>query len=133
MDKSIGKFKLKRDSYMSTRGGTSAFYNIYCAHCRRWLLLYQKDGLGNLFRLYLDRIHAPENLASLSRSTGKPAKSKGLTCGHCSASIGVLMIYKPENRPAFRLVPGAIVKKKSNGILPAPPTANMKESTNEDS
>lgn len=117
MNKNGNKFKLKRDRYMSARGGTAAFYNIYCAHCRRWLLLYQKDGPGNLFRLYLDRIHAPENLA----------ESKGLTCSHCKASVGVPMIYKLENRPAFRLIPGAIIKKKSNGVLPAPLTADPKE------
>lgn len=133
MNENAQEFKLKRDRYMSARGGTSAFYNIYCAHCRCWLLLYQKDGPGNLFRLYLDRIHAPENLSSHSRSTRTAVKSKGLTCGRCNASIGVLMIYKPENRPAFRLITGAIVKKMSNGVLPAPPTADPKESTNEDS
>lgn len=126
MNESTKKFKLKRDGYMSVRGGTSAFFNIYCAHCRRWLLLYQKDGTGNLLRLYLDRIHALETLTESMRS-------KGLTCGHCNASIGVPMIYKPENRPAFRLIPGTIVKKKSNGVLPAPPTADSREDTDEDS
>lgn len=126
MNENTKKFKLKRDGYMSVRGGTSAFFNIYCAHCRRWLLLYQKDGTGNLFRLYLDRIHALETLA-------KSARSKGLTCGHCNASIGVPMIYKQENRPAFRLIPGAIVKKKSNGVLPAPPTTDPKEDADEGS
>ena len=133
MNENKQKFKLKRDKYMSVRGGTSIFYNIYCAHCRHWLLLYQKDGPGNLFRLYLDRIHAPENLASLSRSLEQSPKFTGLTCTHCKVSIGVPMIYKPENRPAFRLVPGAIVKKKSNGILQAPSTSNSKEVSNEDS
>lgn len=115
------KLKLKRDGYMSARGGTSAFLNIYCARCRRWLLLYQKDGPGTLFRLYLDRIHAPEDLK----------KTKGLTCGHCNTSIGVPMVYKPENRQAFRLIPGAIVRKKSNGVLPAPETADPKGDTDE--
>lgn len=118
MNKKTREFKLRRDRYMSARGGTSAFYNIYCAHCRHWLLLYQKDGPGNLFRMYFDRIHSPENLVSSS------GDSKGLTCSHCKVSIGVLMVYKPENRLAFRLIPGAIVKKKSNGVLPAPPITN---------
>ena len=112
MAKTTNKLKLKRDRFMSARSGTSAFYNIYCIRCRNWLLLYQKDGQGNLFRLYLDRIHAPDNLT----------KRKGLTCGSCKASIGIHMIYEKENRPAFRLIPGAIVKKKSNGVLPASQT-----------
>lgn len=133
MKKNTNEFKLRRDRYMSARGGTSAFYNIYCAHCRRWLLLYQKDGPGNLFRLYLDRIHAPENLSSFSRFIGRSSKWNGLTCTHCNASIGIPMIYKPEKRPAFRLTPGAIVKKKSDGVLPAPPTTDSKELSNEDS
>lgn len=127
MTKEIQKFELKRDQYMSSRGGTSAFYNIYCSHCRKWILLYQKDGPGNLFRLYLDRIHAQD-------LTGKKSlKSGGLSCNHCSASIGVPMIYKRENRPALRLVPGSIVKKKSNGILPAPAIVDTQEDQDEDS
>lgn len=120
-------FKLRLDRFMSARGGTSAFYNIYCARCRKWLLLYQKDGTGNIFRLYLDRIHAPENLTSLHRSVGKLPKFSGLVCGYCNASIGVPMLYKREDRPAFRLIPGTIVKQRSNGTLPAPSTSDKKE------
>lgn len=118
---------------MSARGGTSAFYNIYCSHCRRWLLLYQKDGAGNLFRLYLDRIHAPDLTVFTRTGSSKSLKPGGLSCGHCGASIGVPMIYKPENRPAFRLVPGSIVKKKSDGVLPTPLTTDTREGSDEDS
>lgn len=120
-------FKLIRDQYMSARGGTSIFCNVYCAKCRRWLLLYQKDGVGNIFRLYLDRIHAPENLSSLFRSIGRTSKFNGLSCSHCGNSIGVPMIYKRENRPAFRLVPGAIVKRKSDGTLLSLSSTDSKE------
>jgi hypothetical protein len=127
------KKKLKRDKYMGARGGTSAFYNIYCSHCRHWLLLYQKDGVGNLFRMYLDRIHAPENLVSLFESLGNPPKFKGLSCSHCNTSIGIPMIYKKEDRPALRIIRGSIVKKKSNGSLPAPAVIDSKEATDEDS
>ncbi len=127
------EFKLKRDRYMSARGGTSAFYNIYCSHCRRWILLYQKDGPGNLFRLYLDRIHAP-NRAQLTHASGNSSsKSNGLSCDHCGTSIGVPMIYKPENRLALRLVPGSIVKKRSDGSLPAPTTMDGQEDYDEGS
>ncbi len=133
MVKKNQEFKLKRDRYMSARGGTSAFYNIYCSHCRRWLLLYQKDGPGNLFRLYLDRIHAPKLAILTGLASNKSLKSTGLSCGHCGSSIGVPMIYKPESRPAFRLVPASIVKKKSNGVLPALPTTNTQEDRSEDS
>ncbi len=127
MSKDSNRFKFKRDKYMSSRGGSSAFYNVYCGRCRHWLLLYQKDGPGNIFRLYLDRIHVPESLASLSRVAGRTTKFEGLSCTNCGASIGVPMIYKPENRPAFRLVHGAVVKKKSDGTLPAPPITDTRE------
>jgi len=127
MNEETREFKLRRDRFMSSRGGTSAFYNIYCARCRQWLLLYQKDGKGNLFRLYLDRIHAPENLAMLHHSVGGSAKFPGLACSQCNTSIGVSMIYKREDRPAFRLIPGTIVRQKSDGTLLASPTSDEKE------
>lgn len=125
MEERSNRFKLKRDRYMSVRGGTSSFFNIYCAHCRRWLLLYQKDGPGNLYRLYVDRIHAPED--------EDIKKSSRLICTNCNIPVGVLMTYKREDRLAFRLIPGSIVKKKSNGDLPAPPTAEPKEGIDEGS
>ncbi len=108
---------------MSARGGTSSFYEIYCGQCRKWILQYQKDGPGKLFRLYLDRIHAPENL------TIDGGQSGGLSCEHCDISIGVPMIYKPEDRPAIRLISGATVKRKSDGSLPAQETYKIEEST----
>lgn len=113
-DSKVREFRFRRDRFMSARGGTSAFYDIYCVRCRQWLLLYQKDGPGNLFRLYLDRIHSPDELASLYLSVRRSVSFGGLMCGQCGASIGLPMVYKREQRPAFRLVPGAIVKKKSN-------------------
>lgn len=133
MKKVTGKFKLRRDRYMSARGGTSSFYNIYCSHCRSWLLLYQKDGTGNIFRLYLDRIHAPESLVKLHKSDVKPKDHSGLTCNNCNTSIGVPMVYKPENRLAIRLVPGAIIRKKSDGTLPYKTRLEIKEVPDENS
>lgn len=62
--------------------------------------MYQKDGSGNLRRMYLDRINNPK--VSISR--------KDLTCpkGHL---IGVKIIYDKEKRPAFRLFVDSVVKK----------------------
>jgi len=113
----IKKFKLKKDKNLSARGGSSAFYDIYCSHCRSWLLLYQKDGPGNLFRLYFNRIHSPENIACLANQSKKISDFKNLVCSKCGCLIGVHMIYKPENRYAFRLVPGNSVKKKCHGTF----------------
>lgn len=126
------RFKIKRDRYMSARGGTSAFYDIYCSHCRVWVLLYQKDGPGNLYRLYLDRIHAPENLAALVH-TASGLAFDGLSCSQCGASIGVPMLYRPESRRAFRLVPGSIVKARSNGVLRVDAATSKQEDSSEDS
>jgi hypothetical protein len=57
------------------------------------MLIYQKDGPGSLLRCYLDRIHFPKEL------NGK----ENLNCAGCNRTIGTPMIYKPEQRPAFRM------------------------------
>ena len=100
MKKDKQEFKLRRDKYMSFRGGSSAFYNIYCSHCRHWLLLYQKDGPGLLKRMYLDRI------IDSSIDT-----SNNLVCPACNKLLAIAMIYEKENRPALRLFVGSVIKK----------------------
>ena len=64
---------LKSDKYRKSRGGYSRFLDIYCDHCGKKVFIYQKDGLGELKRLYLDRI-----------ISDKPIKSNSsLECPHC--------------------------------------------------
>jgi hypothetical protein len=65
---------------------------------------YQKDGIGMLKRMYLDR------MVDCAGST----QTKLLTCPACKAPIGAAMIYKKEDRPAFRLFPGAVIKKSAD-------------------
>jgi hypothetical protein len=99
-------FILKSDKYRKARGGYSRFLNLYCASCKYHLVLYQKDGPGQLKRLYIDRILAPD----------VPRNKKEFTCKSCKKIIGTRYIYQKENRPAIRLYQGAIVKKVGQGI-----------------
>ncbi len=93
--------KLKSDKYKKARGGASKLLEISCAECSAFVCDYQKDGPGNLRRMYVDRI-SDAKVSLLEKS---------LKCenGHM---LGVAIIYKKENRPAFRLA-GDSVKKKT--------------------
>ncbi len=116
------KFKPRKDKFLRTRGGSSRFFNIYCSRCRTWLLLYQKDGPGKLFRLYLDRIFAPPALADLHAASNirEPGDYSGLTCTSCGAGIAIPMVYAKEHRLALRLIKGSFVKQSSDGSYPPP-------------
>jgi len=99
-------FILKNDNYRKARGGYARFLNLYCASCKYHLALYQKDGPGQLKRLYIDRILAPE----------VPKNKKELICKSCKKIIGTRYIYQKENRLAIRLYQDAVTKKVSKGI-----------------
>lgn len=92
--------KLKNDKYKRARGGYSRLLQINCQKCVSLICTYQKDGAGNLRRMYVDRINNPK--ISISR--------KDLSCpkGHLP---GVKVIYEKEKRPAFRLFVDAVLKK----------------------
>jgi hypothetical protein len=62
--------------------------------------MYQKDGPGNLRRMYIDRIS--EQKVSISK--------KDLSCPK-DHLIGVKIIYEKEKRPAFRLFVDSVAKK----------------------
>lgn len=88
----------KRDGYLKRRGGTFRFLDLSCASCHTLLAVYQKDGPGQLLRLYLDRL-----LSGPLDRTG--------ACPSCRERIGGLFVYAPEQRQAIRLRPGAISKR----------------------
>lgn len=94
------KSLFKNDSYKRTRGGYSRLLAISCEKCGEEICLYQKDGPGNLRRMYIDRIIEPK--VSISK--------KDLSCsnGHL---LGVKIIYEKENRVAFRLFVEGVKKK----------------------
>lgn len=93
-------YKFKNDSYKKSRGGYSRLLNITCTHCQDHVCYYQKDGPGILKRLYIDRISDSNQLID-----------KQLLCPNCGEHLGIKIIYKKENRPAFRMFVGAISKK----------------------
>jgi len=90
---------LKNDKYKKVRGGYSRLLKISCQKCSENVCLYQKDGPGNLRRMYIDRISDPK--VSILK--------KDLSCpkGHL---LGVKIIYEKEKRPAFRLFVDSVVK-----------------------
>jgi hypothetical protein len=99
----------KNDKYRSNRGGYSRLLNIYCRRCNNKIFTYQKDGPGNLRRLYLDRIFSPSILTKLEKINLKELSL--LKCKECNAILGTPYIYKKENRKAFKIYQDSIVKK----------------------
>lgn len=102
------KLTLKRDKYKSTRNGYSRLLNLHCRKCNTIFAVYQKDGPGNLHRLYIDRIMAPEKLVGLQKKNIKDISP--LKCNKCGLIIGRPYIYKREKRKAFRLFQNVLVK-----------------------
>ena len=101
--------KLKQDKYRRARGGHSRVLAVCCAKCGEHLFHYQKDGPGILKRTYLDRIYNSkqfENLQNLALN-----EIPQLICLNCKEHLGVPIVYKKENRLAFRLFEGAVSKK----------------------
>ncbi len=101
--------KVIKDQYYRSRGSTASFIKIVCAKCKNPICDYQKDGNGNLHRLYVDRIvNSPFVVKEPIADIGK---IPNLKCS-CSAIIAVPMVYKREGRLAFRLIHGSINKIK---------------------
>lgn len=94
------KTNLKNDKFKKARGGYSRLLSISCQKCESFVCLYQKDGPGNLRRMYVDRI----------MNNTVPVGGKNFSCskGHL---LGIKIIYEKEKRPAFRLFVDSIIKK----------------------
>lgn len=99
----------KRDKYKSARGGYSRLLNLHCRKCDTIFAEYQKDGSGNLRRLYMDRIMAPEKIVGLEKKSTKDAGA--LKCPKCGFIVGMPYVYKKENRKAFRVFQDAVVRR----------------------
>ena len=84
--------RIIRDKYYRARGGGAKILDIYCRKCDALQFHYQKDGKGQLHRLYLDRIRNPS------------AQGEVLKCHSCTAQLGIYIIFRRENRPAYRLL-----------------------------
>lgn len=105
----IRKKDMIMDSYRKSRGGIAEMITIYCANCNSEVLFYQKDGRGNLFRCYLDRIIYPKEFSQYLQFNKIPQ----LKCSKCKSPIGTPMIYKKENRLAFGLFHNKFYKRKN--------------------
>jgi hypothetical protein len=90
----------KNDKYKKVRGGYSRLLSISCRKCDEHICYYQKDGPGNLRRMYCDRIIEPK--ISVFK--------KDLSCSK-NHLLGVKIIWPKENRPAFRLFVDSVTKK----------------------
>lgn len=104
------KVSFKSDKFKKNRGGYSRWLVLYCEKCKHEICVYQKDGPGILKRLYSDRIISAKQ---------RIEKDKNLVCAKCQILLGMPIIYKKENRPAYRLFAGAVGKKiiKSDKII----------------
>lgn len=94
------KAKLTNDTYRKARGGYSRLLKISCEKCGAEVCHYQKDGLGNIRRMYIDRI----SKANVSLA------AKHIFCPNRHL-LGVKMMYEKEKRPAFRMFVDAVTKK----------------------
>jgi len=99
-------YGMKNDRYKKARGGWSRILDIRCEKCEEHIAFYQKDGPGPLKRMYLDRM------------SEHPSDSEKLACSNCNETLGTKIIYKKEDRPAYRLFVGSVTKKitKAAGI-----------------
>jgi phage FluMu protein Com len=103
------KTNLKKDKYREARGGYSRFLEVSCHHCEKVILTYQKDGPGELKRMYFDRIIAPEHLSELQNLSIKDIPE--LICPKCKYILAIPYVYPKEKRNAYRLFVGAVNKK----------------------
>ena len=119
-EKQPNKYELKKDRFTKARGGPSELLVIRCSKCQHPTLLYQKDGSGRLLRMYLDKIHAPDNFADLKHVATSKSDLKGLHCPNDQELLAVPMVYKPEKRLALRIIRGSIHMEESEGWFPPP-------------
>jgi len=105
---------LKKDKFKSARGGHSRLLDICCRKCENVVAIYQKDGPGNLLRLYLDRISSPENLVGLQYLNLQDIPT--LKCDQCGEHMGTPYIYLKEKRKAFRLYQDSLIKKLNKSM-----------------
>ena len=102
-------FIFKKDKYKTARGGHSRLLNICCRKCESVITIHQKDGPGNLRRLYIDRIFAPAELTNLQKFS--IAKIPILKCKKCGEVLGTPCIYIKEKRKAFRLYQDSVIRR----------------------
>jgi|GEM_PF-241501 len=81
---------------------------VSCAHCKTFLVHYQKVGESNFVKMYNDRII--EGVIDFSQYHG------AINCPNCNERIATRYITPTDKKEAYRLTPSAFNKKKSNLI-----------------
>lgn len=92
--------KLKNDKYRESRGGYARLLRISCEKCNEFICFYQKDGPGNIRRMYMDRM-VDSNVSGSKRDLHCPR-------GHL---LGIKVLYEKEERQSFRLFVDSIIKE----------------------
>lgn len=88
----------KSDAYFAARGGYAAFLDLSCMKCKHPLGRYQKDGPGNLKRLYADRFTpaTPDTIPECQDNTR-------WHCPSCTRLLALATIYPKEQRACWSL------------------------------
>lgn len=111
-------YTIKSDRYQKERlklGGETKMLDISCAHCQTKLMVYQKDGQGDLKRCYLDRIGWLQDGIGMGEDTQSQITSlqkSMLCCPGCNDNIGSPMVYEKEHRLSIRMFHGQFSKSK---------------------
>lgn len=106
-------FELKNDRYRRARGGKAFVIELQCSKCTAIILIYQKDGDGQLKRCYFNRILAPAELERLQHNPNirQPNDAPKLVCPQCRLVVGAPICHH-DGRLAFRLRLGSFLKKR---------------------
>ncbi|MDR2098835.1 MAG: hypothetical protein LBO78_02310, partial [Rickettsiales bacterium] len=83
--------------------GYGEIFEIRCGRCGSFISKYQKDGHGELMRMYHDRIIEPDFPISFGID-------KKLACPKCGKMLGLGYMYGKENRQAWKLFQGSVKK-----------------------
>jgi hypothetical protein len=114
------QYKPRQDKFTEARGGWSTLLSIFCAQCKTEVLLYQKDGPGELKRMYLDKIIAPDALAGRVAVYSETSGMDKLSCPQCNSLMGIPMVYEKENRLAYQVAEGWVIEKiNKDGKFPS--------------
>jgi len=89
------------DKYTKGRGKFVKKIEVRCANCSEKVFDYQKEGNGELEKLFFDLI-----LDNLSVKNNIQ-----LVCRKCEKVLGKRFIFGKEKRDAFKLYPGAVYWK----------------------
>ena len=84
----------------------SHILEITCAYCKHFIAKYQKVGESNLVKMYNDRII--EGSIDFSQYHG------AIFCPNCRERIATRYTTKMDHKEAYRLMPSAFNKKKTD-------------------